>query len=410
MTGPRTTVPLSLVLERYTDPSTCILEYFWGDSMIYVIGMSSNGSTFRATPLPDQFADSLQQFFTLLQYPHPTSAAMRSYARLGAGLYRLLLEPEINALPATVNRLRVIPDGLLGLLPFDALPQGPGNGKARSHRELPLLIYKYRVSYAGSAALLTGTRALSSDPVECLGFAWSNQGDPDNAAHRLVLGRDWAPLPGAGRELTQIHRLVRGSYFSGEKASEATFKSLSRDYGILHLALHGNSGGEEPYIVFPEAGDSMEDGVLNLHELYDLPLQARLAVLSACETGSGAFQRGEGVMSVASGFGTAGCPSVVMSVWPVNDIAGSMIIRYCYEFLVEGQAIDEALHHAKLAFMKSGGTYHSAPCYWAPFIALGDVSPIPVSRQSGFSVWWAVLGGVVLGFLGIFLLRRKRHR
>jgi CHAT domain-containing protein len=409
MTGQKKIVPMALIQDRFVGNSTGILEYFLGDSSLYVISLSPSGSTFRETELPAGFEDSLRHFFQLMQYPHPISGALKSYGRVGYELYQLLLEPELKGFPQSVNRLRIIPDGLLGLLPFDALPQGMGPKNPRNHGELPLLIFNYRVSYANSAALLAGAKSEDREPVECLGFSWNDQStDKPTGQPRLIKGRDWPSLPGAGRELAQIKRMVAGAFFTGEAASESQFKSMAGDYGLLHLALHGNSGDEEPFIVFPSPGDSLEDGVLNLYELYNLPLKARLAVLSACETGSGALQRGEGIMSIASGFGSAGCPAVLMSVWPVDDQAGSHIMRGFYEGLGEGLPIDEALHRAKIAYMKSGGSYLTAPYYWAPFIVLGDVDPIPLQRAGSFNNWWWLgLGGVLLLLLGM-LWRRKR--
>lgn len=409
MTGQKKIVPMAMIQDRFTGNSTCVMEYFLGDSSLYVIAMSPLGSTFRETALPVGFEDSLRHFLRLMQKPDPMTKNLLSYRRLGLKLYELLLEPELEELPAEVNRLRIIPDGLLGLLPFDALPQGPGPDHLRHHGDLPMLIFNYRVSYANSAALLAGAAGQNEEAVECLGFAWNDQSaETQPGPSRMIKGLDWPPLPGAGRELAQIRGMVKGAFFTGDEASESKFKALAGNYGLLHLALHGNSGDEEPFIVFPSPGDSLEDGVLNLYELYNLPLKARLAVLSACETGSGTLQRGEGIMSIASGFGSAGCPAVLMSVWPVDDQAGSHIMKKFYEGLAAGLPVDEALHAAKLAYMKSGGSYQTAPYYWAPFVVLGDVEEIHLSPAGSSNFWWWIGGGILLLLLAIGAWRVKR--
>ncbi|MEM6269671.1 MAG: CHAT domain-containing protein [Bacteroidota bacterium] len=377
-------------------PKTVLLEYFLGDADLYVVAIDPEQTRFRQVALDTNFKDTLQTFLNLVTYPHPTTWRLREYDRLGHKLYQLLLGPELAG-PESPKRLRIIPDGMLAMLPFDALVVRPAEKPPRKFSQLNLLIHDHIVSYAGAAPLLIAPRETQTAAVTSVGFAWSSPNIPVSDTNlRVVNNRPWPHLPGAGQEIAYLKDRLKGDFFAGEAASEAQFKALAGEYGLLHLALHGNSGGEEPFIVFPSPGDSTEDGVLYLHELYSLPLRARLAVLSACETGSGALERGEGVMSVASGFETAGCPAVIMSVWPVADDAGPGIMRGFYDGLVRGMPVDEALRDAKLAYMRSGGTFRASPFYWAPFIALGDVRPIPLRQKAAFPLGWLAGGLLVL--------------
>ena len=83
-------------------------------------------------------------------------------------------------------------------------------------------------------------------------------------------------------------------------------------------------------LVFSYNNDTVEDGFLNTYEIYNLDLNAELAVLSACETGIGKLSKGEGIMSLARGFMYAGVPGIVMTLWAVEDIAGAQIITEFY--------------------------------------------------------------------------------
>ena len=98
------------------------------------------------------------------------------------------------------------------------------------------------------------------------------------------------------------------------------------------------------------------------HEIYQLDLNADLVVLSACETGYGKFNQGEGVMSLARSFMYAGTPSLVVSLWQVNDQSTAIIMQLFYEKLEKGMPKDIALRQAKLEYLKNAermrGRYH----------------------------------------------------
>ena len=70
---------------------------------------------------------------------------------------------------------------------------------------------------------------------------------------------------------------------------------------------------------------------LHTYEIYNLDLNGELALLSACSTGNGKLQKGEGVLSLARAFTYAGMPSVVMTLWDVEDISSGNIIPSFYQ-------------------------------------------------------------------------------
>ena len=119
------------------------------------------------------------------------------------------------------------------------------------------------------------------------------------------------------------------------------------------------------------------DGLLYLHELYNLPLVADLAVLSACETGGGKYTRGEGIVSLGKAFRYAGCENIVMSLWKVNDRTTAGLMKIFFRNLSDGMNKDEALRQAKLSFLNDSKNRHFAhPYYWSGFILSGDALPL----------------------------------
>ncbi len=135
-----------------------------------------------------------------------------------------------------------------------------------------------------------------------------------------------------------------------------------------------------------------------------MKLNADLAVLSACQTGSGAIQQGEGIMSLARAFQEAGCRSVLMSLWDVNDEATYEFMTRFYGFWNQGYPSSQALVMTRKAMQTE--TRFREPQYWAGFVLMGDSLPIPGSR----SRWPWMLGGFVMALLAFILYSRRRAK
>jgi CHAT domain-containing protein len=188
----------------------------------------------------------------------------------------------------------------------------------------------------------------------------------------------------AEKEVTSISEMMNGEAYCFRCATEKTFKEKAPKAGILHIATHAVVNDVNPMfskLVFAPDADSREDGFLNTYELYNMKLDARLVVLSACNTGYGKLVRGEGIMSLARGFMYAGCPSIVMSLWPVDDRSTSILMQNFYEGLKKGQSKDEALRQAKLDFLKNADEVKANPFYWSGMIFVGDMDPLPNGQK-----------------------------
>ena len=118
-----------------------------------------------------------------------------------------------------------------------------------------------------------------------------------------------------------------------------------------------------------------EDGEQFLYnrDLYNLTLNAEMVVLSACETGIGELQKGEGIISLARGFSYAGAKSIITTLWSINDEKSKELMLSFYSNLKEGQTKDAALRQAKLDFIHKY-SHRAHPFFWAAFIPIGDMS------------------------------------
>ena len=97
-------------------------------------------------------------------------------------------------------------------------------------------------------------------------------------------------------------------------------------------------------------------------------------VLSACDTGLGKLETGEGIRSLGRSFAEAGAEVILFSLWNVYDESSSEIMIHFYRQLVAGYPIDEALRMAKLQYLQDADEIMRHPFYWSGFIATGDMS------------------------------------
>jgi CHAT domain-containing protein len=216
------------------------------------------------------------------------------------------------------------------------------------------------------------------------------------------------PLVGTIKEVQSINETVPSRVFINEKATEANFKKHASDYNVLHLAMHTIMRDDNPLysmLAFTnvDTGDSIEDNKLYAYEIYNLKLNAQMAVLSSCNSGFGKMQKGEGMMSLARGFIYAGCPSIIMTLWQVADKSSSELMTSFYKYLKRGKSKQEAMRLAKIDYLESADDLTSNPYFWSGFVVLGDGSPI--YKKSGFAYWMIVIT-IFAGIL-IFLQYRK---
>ncbi|MEK7256289.1 MAG: CHAT domain-containing protein, partial [Bacteroidota bacterium] len=138
--------------------------------------------------------------------------------------------------------------------------------------------------------------------------------------------------------------------------------------------------------------DSLENELVFVKDLYTMRIHAALVVLSACETGIGELQRGEGIVSLARGFSYAGASSIVTTLWSIDDRSSAEIMVAFYQYLKKGLPKDEALRQAKLGYLKaSKGRNTSHPLYWAAFVPVGSMEAV-----AGGMNWWLVAGCTAL--------------
>jgi len=191
-------------------------------------------------------------------------------------------------------------------------------------------------------------------------------------------------LPWSRFEVSSIADNVGGSAYYEEAANELAFKKEAGKYGIIHIATHAFTDDESPSysrLLFNNGGGNDEDGVLYAYEIYSLRLNSELAVLSSCNTGMGKLIKGEGIFSLARAFMYAGVPSVIMSLWDVDDRSTAEIVVGFYKRLVNGESKADALRNVKLDYLRNSDQLTANPVYWAGLVSIGDQLPVKMEPR-----------------------------
>jgi CHAT domain-containing protein len=229
-------------------------------------------------------------------------------AAAAASLYQELLAPALLGLPESITRLVIIPDDALHQVPFAALRKAAGQEP---------LVARYEIALAPSATLWLRWRQTATQFAARPALVLA---DPRTGRGSEGLGA----LPHAREEGRQVlRRLGDGSeLWLGADASEASLKAAPlSQFGVLHFAAHAVVDDErkERSAVFLAPGSDSEDGLLQLREVIELPLEGRMVVLSSCRSARGWILRGEGVVGFGRAFFQAGSHAVVGGLWPLRD-------------------------------------------------------------------------------------------
>jgi len=353
------------------------------------------------------WADSLHTYQNLLK----TQQDDDRQAWLGYWLYQQLWQPL--DLPTQLP-VKVLADGPLHYFNLETLltqPVSSTNGTSG----WPWLVRDYCLYYGHT---LTEIATASSDGG-VLGIAPGFTADlkndyleklPQNQSPDSVF-LTWLRTPWSQAFVERIEEEGWGASLTAQSATEEKLLEQAPRASVLHFGTHARLENDRPLYSFlalaPEP-TTEQDGYLYTYELYSEPLNAQLAVLTACETGLGRYRRGEGVLSLAHAFRYAGCPSVVYSLWSIDDQQSNAIAAKFYENLKADMSVAQALRAAKLSFMDEAKGALQSPYYWGGLVLTGDNQTVNI--PSGENIPWIIASGLTLLLVaGGFVFWQKRN-
>ncbi len=391
-----------------------LIEYDLLDTTLIIFTITTNSIYFKKVKIDSSFYSNIKHYINITHnYPHVDSAKERFqiYANLSHKLFSVLLKP-IYPIIKDKKKLIFIPDDVLGYISFESLIKELPTSNIKGYKKLAYLIHDHFIRYSYSAFLLTKPRKELGETSNVLAIAPSYSEEYTIPISGQGLGLSLAPLDYAKNEVENIQKYFSCNILEGEDATEKKFKMLSEEFDILHFSMHTILDNKQPLaskLVFTLNNDSVDDGFLNTYEIYSLPFKAQLAVLSACETGGGKLSKGEGILSLARGFIYSGVPSIVMTLWEIDDISSADIISGFYEKLKSGNKIDMALRIAKLNYLQSTDQLHAHPYFWSAYVQIGDNSSI-TANSNYFSTIVIVIGILLIVIIVIYLIRQRKSR
>jgi CHAT domain-containing protein/Tfp pilus assembly protein PilF len=269
------------------------------------------------------------------RFEHPLLQATQGHLE---ALYAELVAPLREHLNAT--HLIFVPHGSLHFLPFHALRNGAA-----------YLCDNHTISYAPSATVF----ALCQERAQC------------HLPNSLVMGIPDERAPHILAEVQSVAALLPHTELClGEQATADVLRQRGSANGLLHIATHGIYRQDNPMF----SGIRLGDGYLNLYDLYQMRLSARLVTLSGCATGMNSVSAGDELLGLQRGLFCAGATSLLLSLWDVHDRSTAELMQAFYKSYIETNDMAGSLQVA----MKQVRQQNPHPYFWAPFVLVGKLS------------------------------------
>jgi CHAT domain-containing protein len=239
-----------------------------------------------------------------------------------------------------VKHLIFVPHGALHFLPFHALLN-----------EGEYLCDAYTVSYAPSATV----------------FALCQEKTAVSSPNSLVMGIPDERAPQILSEVQSVASLLPyPELFLGSQATANVLRQKGAASSLLHIATHGTYRQDNPMF----SGIRLGDGYLNLYDLYQLRLPAKLVTLSGCATGMNFVSAGDELLGLQRGLFCAGATSLLLSLWDVHDESTAALMQEFYKWFIQTGDMASALQNA----MKQLRHQNPHPYFWAPFVLIGKLA------------------------------------
>lgn len=380
-----------------------LVEYFVGPELTAVWVIQSDGYhceiiEAKREELEEQIGQLRQPFKDVKEGTIKNFADVGFDLKLAQRIYERIFQPIEKHL-AKNTQLLIVPDGVLHYLPFEALVTGVEKKRHdpavlfSRYENAHYLVEKYAIAYIPAASVLVSERRICESKRKTANQLFA-VGSPDFGRFTQVMPEkeslyaanvrqiypkfaiDLMFRPLSSQDAREVCAIVQPSKLMVDKeATEDHFKAEAGGVSHIYLSTHAIVDETRPMysiIALTQDDDPKEDGFLHTYEVFNLCLSADLVTLSACETGLGKLSRGEGLIGLTRAFIYAGSPSVLVSLWSVDESTAALMKDF-YQNLKKGMTKAEALRQAKLKLIRTheGGISFAQPFLWAPFVLVG---------------------------------------
>ena len=413
-------------LQEALDSSTALIKYFLGKQKLYIFSITESQFHVDHLTLSENFENLIDQYRRAISdldfIIKSKSLAESQYLSSAYELYLQLLGKPLARIASSPNikRLKIIGDGLINTIPFQALLTAKSDSWTEAEN---LLIKKYALSYAYFSKMLLTDYEFETDlPNTFTAFGLefdkytldylksiSKDSIQNKAIQQNLRAGGLTNLPFSDDEAKELAELMDGESWLNGQATKANFLKQAPRARILHTATHSIVDTEQSHLsalIFIKTRDSL-DNLLRQETIYNMDLNADLIVLSACNTAYGKNDIGEGVNSLARAFNFSGIPSVLATSWSIADESSKNIMLRYYEYLKEGWPKDVAMQKTQLDYLQNDELSSPAfriPIYWAAWKQIGDSRPLQIKPKK---TWPIALVAVSLGILFLLFFLSK---
>lgn len=389
------TPPDREMIQESLPQNLAVVEFFYRPDTIYSFWITQD--RFLQVPIAndERLKQALSDFTDQCRDPGKLLSS-----ELGYLLYQQLMSRGLMGLDRQVERLCIIPDGILHTLPFETLNQIQSDGA------YSFLIEQYSVAYTYSINFLF-QKTENTFGRTYLGFGTPYSSDLSQKLknrRRLFGEENLSQLTLAKEEINRANSIFSGNIFLDQEATLDNFYQYSADARIIHLSLHGLVDFEDPLRSSILFDDQEDDFILSAADLYSHSIHADLVVLSACHSADGKIYIGEGVQGMSKAFMLSGAQSVLSSLWSASEASSLEIMTRFFQNFQKGTPKDLALHRAKLEYLQSARPSQRHPFYWANFIMIGELD------VANSSILWnsKILIPALLLMIGLFFYGKKK--
>ncbi|MEQ8476733.1 CHAT domain-containing protein [Fulvivirga sp.] len=376
-------------IESKLDSNEALIQFSFSNNQLFILVSKNKDSKLTVVYWDDEKEKNINNLIESLRNSNSEMQTISNSVLQDLNWNKLNLD--------SVKKIQILAEDKLSLIPFEVLVFN-GEYLINKHE------FVYRTSLIDFENNITGP-----DNHNFIGFAPFNHQSIINASFNNNPSRkSLGALPASALEVEKIQEIWSGNIFLGSSATESAFKKYAASADMIHFATHAVLDNNNPLnstIMFSKDEEG-EDGLLHTYEILQMKLNARLVTLSACNTGVGKFYKGEGMVSLATGFNIAGVDYIIMSLWPVPDKTTSDIMRDFYQLIKEDLPITEALRKAKLNYLQTHDSNLSHPYYWAGFVVTTD-NWSDHKETSKLTLYVIILISLTILFSGFFIYRKN---
>ena len=378
------TISFKKLKEKLIDDKATLIEYFYGKEAIYQFIISEENTAFNKIELNENTQKSITDFIEFFNDASIINNNISKFTSEAFSLYQTLHFNEVS----TKNKVLIIPDGFLNFIPFEALLTS--KTQSLDYSKMPFVLKTQITAYNSSASFYLKNKKQTKNK-DLLGvfpvFKNTNQ-----------------ELSYSINEAESIEKEMNAKYLMYSLATKESFLENAPKYPILHLSTHASSGN-----FTKPANIEFANSTLYLNELYGIDLNSELVVLSACETGIGKLQQGEGAMSIARGFQYAGTKNILFSLWQISDLSTSQIMQSFYKNYSRSSSAFFSNRLSKIEYLRNKNIPNTkkSPYYWSAFVFYGDL--VEPDKNYLSYVVISVICALIILFL-LLLFKRKNGK